>query len=444
MNAVEVNFDGIVGPTHNYSGLSYGNIASMKSQSLISNPKEAALQGLEKMKLLASMGIPQAVIPPQARPYIPMLRELGFEGNDKTILEQAYHLAPEILFSCSSAASMWAANAATVSPSHDTEDGKLHMTPANLSSKFHRSIEAPFTQKFFQKIFKDPDLFVIHDPLPPGEYFADEGAANHCRFSAKHGEAGLEMFVWGRHSFKTHENLPSQFPPRQVYEASQAIARRHRLKPTGVIFAQQNPLAIDAGVFHNDVISVSNEYVYFYHEKTFIDTPAVIDKLRKKMQGLTLVLVPEARISLHEAVASYVFNSQIVTLPDQKMRMIAPMECLESNLVKDFLQEMVDEPSNPITGMDFLNLHQSMANGGGPACLRLRIVLNEKQLKALHQGILLTDELYLKLKQWIEKYYRDRLHPNDLADIHLFNEVKEALSKLTTILQLGSLYYFQR
>ena len=27
--AYEVNFDGLVGPTHNYAGLSYGNVASL-------------------------------------------------------------------------------------------------------------------------------------------------------------------------------------------------------------------------------------------------------------------------------------------------------------------------------------------------------------------------------------------------------------------------------
>lgn len=442
MKAVEVNFDGLVGQTHNYSGLSYGNVASIKSQTLPSNPKEAALQGLEKMKVLADMGIPQAVLPPQTRPHLPTLRQLGFSGNDEQVLQQAYQWAPELVFACSSAASMWTANSATVSPSADSKDGKLHITPANLSSKFHRSIEAPFTEKLFRTIFNNRELFTIHSPLPQGTYFADEGAANHNRLCKSYGDAGVELFVWGRYSFKDNFKSPSKFPARHAYEASQAIARRHQLVSDRVLFAQQNPQAIDAGVFHNDVISVSNENVYLYHEKAFVDTSSVTDELRKQIKDLILLPVPETRISLEDAVSSYMFNSQIVTLPNQSMRMIAPMECLETPSIHQFLQEVVEDSANPIEGLDFLNLHQSMANGGGPACLRLRIVLTEHELAAMHQGVLFTHELYLKLKSWIEKHYWDRLLPRDLADIQLLQATQQALDELTKILGLGDIYYF--
>ncbi len=442
--AMEINFDGLVGPTHNYSGLSYGNIASIKNQQRISNPKEAALQGLKKMKLLADMGIPQALLPPHARPYLPLLHEIGFTGTDKQILAQAYKSAPELIFTISSAAYMWTANSATISPSSDTLDGKLHITPANLSSKFHRSIEAPFTQKLFETIFNNKDLFIIHPPLPQSQTFADEGAANHNRFCDDYSHKGIELFVWGRYGFKDNPYGPTKFPARQTYEASQAIIRRHQLESNSVIFAQQNPVAIDAGVFHNDVISVANEYVYLYHEKTFLDTPSVIRELCKKIKNLDLIQVPEKQISLEEAVSSYMFNSQIVTLPDKTMHLIAPVECLEFPIINNFLQEMIQDPSNPIAAIDFLNLQQSMANGGGPACLRLRIVLTDKQLKAIHPSILLNDELYSKLTSWIEKHYRDRLHPQDLADEQLLCETQDALQELTTILQLGSIYYFQQ
>lgn len=443
MKAVEVNFDGLVGPTHNYSGLSYGNIASIKNQQMVSNPKEAALQGLKKMKLLAEMSIPQAVLPPHARPYLPLLRQLGFTGNDSDILLQAYETSPELLYAVSSAAYMWTANGATISPSADTLDGKLHITPANLSSKLHRSIEAPFTEKVLRKIFHNRDLFNIHSPLPQSEYLADEGAANHNRFCSEYSQKGIELFVWGRYGFKHNPVGPTKFPARQTYEASQAISRNHKLESDQVIFAQQNPLAIDAGVFHNDVISVGNEYIYLYHEKTFVNTSAVISELAKKVENLVLIEVTDKRISLDEAVSSYMFNSQIVTLPDKSMRLIAPIECRKFPNIDGFLQEIVQDPSNPIAGIDYLNLQQSMANGGGPACLRLRIVLTEEQLKAIHPGILLTDDLYNKLKSWIEKHYRDRLHPKDLADTKLLMETQDALQELTNILQLGSIYHFQ-
>lgn len=444
MTALEMNFDGLVGPSHNYSGLSYGNIASIKSQSTNSNPKAAALQGLEKMKFLADIGIPQAIIPPQIRPHLTILKRLGFSGNDQHILSQAYKQSPELFFACCSSASMWTANAATVSPSMDTADGKLHLTPANLSSKFHRSIEASFATQFFKKIFADTQFFKVHDPLPQGNYFTDEGAANHHRFCNAYADKGIELFVWGRSSFNEQLPSPKRFPARQTFEASQAIARKHLLTPERTIFVQQSPQAIDAGVFHNDVISVGNEYLFLLHEKAFIDTSTFLYDLKKKINKLVAIIVPEKRISFQEAVSTYLFNSQIVTLPNKTMRMIAPVECLENRKVQEFLQETVQDSSNPLSGIDFLNLRQSMANGGGPACLRLRIVMTDLQKAAMHQGIIFTDALYHQLKKWIEKYYRDQLSPKDLSDIQFLNEMREALNELSILLELGSLYDFQK
>lgn len=444
MTAIEINFDGIVGPTHNYSGLSYGNVASIKSGQALSNPKEAALQGLEKMKALYDRGIHQAVLPPHERPFLPILRDLGFKGENGDILETAYRHSPEILLACSSAASMWTANAATISPSADTLDGKLHITPANLSSKFHRSLEASFTETLFRTIFRDSHLFAVHSPLPLGEYFADEGAANHCRFCKNYADPGVELFVWGRSSFKDNVRKPMKFPARQTFEAFQAIARRHQLPEERVVFAQQNPQVIDQGVFHNDVICVNNQQVLFFHETAFIHTNEVIRELQSKGQELTLIAVPTARITVEDAVTSYLFNSQIISLPDSTMHMIAPSECLEMDVIRSFLKEMVEDQSNPINGISYFNLHQSMANGGGPACLRLRIVVTQEELKAMHQGVLFDENLYLQLKQWVERNYRDQLRPSDLKDRALLDEVYQALDELTEILDLGPIYPFQQ
>lgn len=444
MKAVEVNFDGIVGPTHNYSGLSYGNVASLQSQKLISNPKEAALQGLQKMHLLMQMGVEQAVIPPQERPYIPLLKSLGFSGKSHEILRKTSQVSPELLIACSSAACMWTANAATVSPSFDTADEKLHLTPANLSSKFHRSIEEPFTHAYFKKIFSDTRHFTVHDPLPAGTYFADEGAANHCRLCPSHGKSGVELFVWGRHSLQNDIHKPSHFPARQTFEASQAISRSHLLETKKIIFAQQNPLAIDAGVFHNDVISVANENVFFHHELAFVNGKEVLKTIKDRLPSVISIEVTEKEASLKEAVETYLFNSQIVTCPDQTMQLIAPLECKSNQRINLLLQKIVEDKKNPIKEVRYLDLRQSMANGGGPACLRLRIVMTDIQRQVMHQGVRLTSELYEQLKQWIKKHYRDRLSPQDLLDPLLSDETQQALQELTSILHLGSIYSFQR
>ncbi len=276
MNAYEINFDGLVGPTHNYSGLSFGNVASMKFAHKVSNPKEAAKQGLKKMKFLHDLGVKQGVLPPQERPDIYTLKNLGFQGSDEDVIRNAGKQAPEILHACSSASSMWTANSATVSPSLDTEDGMVHFTPANLMSKLHRSLETATTGRILKTIFYDPFNFVHHDPLLSYPSLGDEGAANHTRLCESYEKSGVELFVYGRNSFGSPTKLPKKFPARQTHEASLAIARLHTLSHDRVVFAKQNPNAIDAGVFHNDVIAVGNKNLLFYHEKAFSNKKAVL------------------------------------------------------------------------------------------------------------------------------------------------------------------------
>jgi succinylarginine dihydrolase len=447
--ANEINFDGIVGPTHNYSGLSYGNVASIENQLIPSNPREAALQGLEKMKFLAGLGLKQAVLPPHERPHLPTLRALGFQGSDAAVLSSAQQLAPHLLTACSSAAAMWTANAATITPSSDSVDRHVHITPANLSAKFHRSIEPAFTSLVLQKIFKDPLYFTVHPPLPPGHYFSDEGAANHCRFCRHYHDPGIHLFVYGRFAFAPNPLAPKRFPARQTFEASQAISRLHQLYPQRLLFAQQNPHAIDAGVFHNDVASVNNGPVFFCHEQAFVATDHICEEINKQLIELTdtplkLILVPEKRVSIEEAVKSYLFNSQLITLPDGSMALIAPTDCQDVPSVQEMLNDIIYDQDNPIKEVHFIDLRQSMRNGGGPACLRLRAVLNSQEITALHQGVLWSDRLYIKLADWVKKHYSDRLLPQEVADPKLLQETQQALEELTKILGLGSIYSFQK
>lgn len=444
MKAFEVNFDGIVGPTHNYSGLSYGNVASLKFKKKISNPKKAALQGLAKMKFLMDLGIKQAILPPHERPHIPTLRQLGFAGSAENIIHNAYNRVPELFFSCCSASSMWTANAATVSPSSDSEDGLFHITPANLISKLHRSIETPITAKVLQTVFANPQFFKNHEPLISVESFADEGAANHTRFCKTQEGKGVHLFVYGRKSDKAE--LPKVYPARQTMEASQAIVRLHQLNPNQVVLAKQNPRAIDAGVFHNDVISVGHQHLFFYHEFAFEETSSVTDELSKKVSEISgidpfLIKVPATTISLDMAVQTYLFNSQIFTLSDGIFALLAPTECQENRIVNAYINEMTQQ--TPIKKVYFCDIRESMQNGGGPACLRLRIVLNEKELDAVHQGIFLTEELYQKLTKWVDRHYRNTLAPEDLKDPQLYYESQKALDELTQILGIGPLYSFQ-
>ncbi|QSP95018.1 N-succinylarginine dihydrolase [Marinobacter salinisoli] len=443
-HAVEANFDGLVGPTHNYAGLSWGNVASKSNEAAVSNPKEAALQGLAKMKALADRGFVQGLLPPHERPHIPTLRKLGFDGSEKKILGDAAKQCPSILAAVSSASTMWTANAATVSPSADTADRRVHFTPANLSAKFHRSIEHEVTGRALKSIFADERYFAHHPALPSVSHFGDEGAANHTRLCSGYGEPGVELFVYGQMAFNEQAPAPKKFPARQTLEASQAIARLHGLADAHAVFAQQNPEAIDAGVFHNDVIAVGNGNTLFYHDMAFLDEQKVLDDIRARLTRTELqaVKVSSADVPIQDAVASYLFNSQLLNTPDGMM-LAVPGECREVKSVSNYLDQLV-QSGGPITAVEVFDVKQSMRNGGGPACLRLRVVLNDEELKAMHQGVLLTDELYERLTAWVNAHYRDRLTRDDLADPMLLDEVRKALDELTGILGLGSIYDFQR
>jgi len=451
MPAHEVNFDGLVGPTHNYAGLSVGNVASISHRGGVSNPREAALQGLAKMKFLADLGLPQAVLPPQERPSIETLLALGFNReDDAAILRAAAEQAPALLAACSSASSMWVANAATVTPSSDAGDRRVHFTPANLSAKFHRSIEPPQTRRTLQAIFRDDALFAVHASLPGGQAFGDEGAANHTRFAPTHADAGLHFFVHGHRSFgPTTMIAPRKFPSRQALETFEAIRRCHLLPESSAVFAQQNPEVIDAGVFHNDVISVGNEHAFLYHEHAFVQTPKVIDELRRAFAAMhpdsefAAIEVPRDRVPLADAVSSYLFNSQLVTVTPGQMALIAPSHCAEMPTVHTYIEDLIASGETPLKAVHYFDLKQSMSNGGGPACLRLRVVLTPAELAALPLGVRLTDDSYSALVAWVKAHYRDRLTADDLADPALLDESRRALDELTQLLGLGSLYPFQ-
>src|SRR5690606_15684994 len=371
----------------NYSGLSYGNVASAKNQAAPSNPKQAAKQGLDKMKALADMGMLQGVLAPQERPDVHTLRRLGFTGSDKSIIEQAAKQAPKVLAACCSASSMWTANAATVSPSADTADGRIHFTPANLTNKFHRAIEHEVTGRILGRVFADERHFSHHPALPANDYFGDEGAANHTRLCADYGSAGVELFVYGRSAFNASVPAPRRYPARQTLEASRAVARLHGLDENTAIFIQQNPEVIDQGVFHNDVIAVGNQNVLFYHQQAFVDPQAKLSELQRKFGNdseLHLIEVLNSEVSVAEAIKTYLFNTQVITLANGEMAIIAPTECQDSAAVSSYLAALT-ERNTPIKQIHYYDVKQSMRKGGRPACLRLRVAMGEQEQQAVNQ-----------------------------------------------------------
>lgn len=450
MKTTEANFDGLIGPTHNYGGLSQGNLASSRHAGLTAYPREAALQGLAKMKAMHDAGLVQGILPPHMRPHLPTLRALGFSGPDTAIIAAAAKSAPGLLKNTCSASSMWAANAATISPSADTRDGRLHMSPANLSTMLHRAIEHEQTYRSLRAAFTDSERFAVHKALPGQDTFSDEGAANHVRLCANHdgdqGGAGVELFVYGRDAYAGRAELT--FPARQTLQASEAIARRHGLDPARTVYALQSAQAINAGAFHNDVVCVGAMETLFYHEHAFADTVQMQSAVNAAAEGLfepRFVEVPDEAVPLADAITSYLFNSMLVLMPGQsRLTLVAPLETRDNPRSKAYCDSL-QASNGPIGEVIYVDVRQSMQNGGGPACLRLRVVLTPEELAATNSKMLLTPARYEQLCDWVRAHYRETLDPGDIADPELMKESFAALDALTSILGLGRNFYpFQR
>jgi len=210
------------------------------------------------------------------------------------------------------------------------------------------------------------------------------------------------------------------------------------------MFLQQSHEAIDAGVFHNDVVFVANKNVILMHEQAFVDWSQAKTKINSFLNNdCHFIIISDKQLSLQTAVATYLFNSQIVSIDAHNMVLIAPYECKEDRDTMQIIQHIVDG-NNPINKVEFVQCRQSMLNGGGPACLRLRVVLSKQEQAACLQSVFLNADLCNKLEGWIDKNYRDRLEVKDLLDPQLYLEVQSALDQLTQILDLGTIYPFQQ
>ena len=435
----EINFDGLIGPTHNYAGLSQGNLASQKHLNKTSNPKTAALQGLDKMRLIMDQGIPQGFFLPHERPHLKTLRALGFSGTDEDIINRATKQNPLLLKNVYSASSMWAANAATFSPSIDSYDQNMHITPANLNTMFHRSIEHEFTKTQLELMFGG--VAIVHDPIENISGYGDEGAANHLRVSEQHLKSGFQIFVYGSSAFEVHQGMIT----RQAEEISKAVSIMHQLDPDRVLFLKQNEQAINAGSFHNDIVSLANEEVFIFHQEAFADRvelERILHHLKDHVKGFHPIEILSEDISLDDLVSSYLLNSQLITVKNNEMMMLLPEEVQNHSNCMRWLEEI--KSSSPIKHIEFVDIRQSMMNGGGPACLRFKITVNNDEFNQINEKFLLTPKKLMDLRALVTKHYRDKLNPADLLDNNLVQESYRFLDELTQLLDLGNVYDFQK
>ena len=425
MNLIEIQLDRLVGPTHHFGGLGVGNLASASHAGKVSNPKSAALQGLDKMMLIASLGVPQFVLPPQPRPDREFLNQLGFLD-----LETAFKLSPAVFSAAMSCSAMWTANAATVTPAIDSLSRIAAVTVANLSASLHRAIEPNTTEIELQTVL--PASVQIKKSIPGGAAMRDEGAANHMRLSC--GETpGLNLFVYG-----DGVPEPTKHWPRQTLAACQTLARTHQLIPENTFFLKQHPTAIDAGAFHNDVVAMSHGDVLIHHELAFHDERTIIDVEERFEQfnhsKLKRIEVKQSELSIDQAVQTYLFNSQIVSVGSNENGpvIVCPIEVQQNPTTDGLVRSWVKQ--GVFSDARHVDLNQSMAGGGGPACLRLRVPVTLDEFNQTPSCSRLTEERYHQLHKIIDRGYPESILLADLANADVIKQAESVVQQLNVAL----------
>ena len=426
----EYNLDSMIGPTHHFGGLSKGNLASMAHQFQMSSPKKAALEGLEKMRLAHEIGQNQLWFPPQRRPIFDAM--INGAGSDIDKVRWAFDNNPELLSQLFSSSAMWMANNATVSGSADSSDGLVHVIPANLSTLAHRRVEVAqnlilLNYAFFTKQFK------VHPPL--SHRFRDEGAANHMQFSTDGHSKSLHLFVYNR-SKSGDEDKYLPFPLRQSYEASRSLAKAMNIPETQTLICRQLATSVQKGVFHHDVVGMSHQDVLIIHELALEDQDHTLQLLQTMSQNilkkkLTIIQVSSEQLSLKEALDTYFFNSQFIKDQDGNVHLICAQQCNNhpkvSLLVDDLIAQKVIEK------VHYISLSESMMNGGGPACLRLRLPLTSKEFSNIPNCFKFSDEKYQEMVHFVHQFYPNQVRLADFIQINFLKKMNQLFDGLYSL-----------
>ncbi|SEI00219.1 succinylarginine dihydrolase [Rheinheimera pacifica] len=426
MSDLQLNISELPGPTFMYSGLSKDNVASVQNKHLVANPLKFAQLSLQRMRLLLDEGVPQVIFPPHRRPDMQALEVCGFTGDMSHMISSADKFSNGYLESLLAASSVWTANAATVTPSADSEDGKVHITTANLNSHYHRSIEASQTHAKLARLFSDDKFFCLHQALPGHSRFSDEGAANHMRFHVEAENRGLNVFV-----YSNDPDNPEFVQGRQTLWASKAICQLHALPDSKVLLQKQSKEAISRGIFHNDIISMNSHDLLVFHQQAYEDHESLIEKLMA--QGICCVEIKAEEFSLEHALKTYFFNSEFISGKDGGLVLVMSKSCQHDAKVQVQLDRIQTAYSKEIKTM-YVDLDDSLRNGGGPACLRLRVQLNQEQFSAIPSQFLLTQNKLEALQEVVTRFYRESLSYEDVLTEIFQRNLQPVYTKLEQIL----------
>jgi succinylarginine dihydrolase len=180
-------------------------------------------------------------------------------------------------------------------------------------------------------------------------------------------------------------------------------------------------------------VAVANEQLLFTHEQAFADKDAFYADLRAALPCVDIIEVPASAVSLSDAIKSYLFNAQLVTLPDGGMALILPTEARDTPSVWTWLEQMIAS-NGPIRQLVPVDVRQSMANGGGPACLRLRVVADPADIDPRF----LVDEAELDgIATIVSQYWPESIAPQDLSDTRLIARIEQSWLTLVDHLQLS-------
>jgi succinylarginine dihydrolase len=140
-------------------------------------------------------------------------------------------------------------------------------------------------------------------------------------------------------------------------------------------------------------------------------------------------------VPIGDAIRSYLFNSQLVTPPDGAMTLVAPTECRETPSVAAWIERHLAS-NGAIRRVNFVDVRQSMANGGGPACLRLRVACDPAEVDTRF----LVDEAKLdRLAGLVAARWPEEIVSSEIQSAALIADIERARLSLLDLLGLSEL-----
>jgi succinylarginine dihydrolase len=114
---------------------------------------------------------------------------------------------------------------------------------------------------------------------------------------------------------------------------------------------------------------------------------------------------------------------------------VVPSEAWDSASVRHWLDATL-AGNGPIRRVIPVDVRQSMANGGGPACLRLRVVADPA---TIDPRFLVDDAKLDWVADVVRRHWPEQIHHDDLQSAALIGDVEGARAALLEALDLGQL-----